>query len=157
TVLSQNFDGVTAPALPAGWTTSFVNGAANCTPTGTCAQGNNWTTATTNTPPSAPNAAFHNDPTCVTDNYLVSPGIAITTTSAQLTCRNAYNLENTFDGGVLEISTDTGATWNDITSGAIGGSFVSGGYNGTISVNFLSPILGRQAWTNLSGGSTAAP
>jgi subtilase family protein/HYR domain-containing protein len=157
TVFSENFDGVTAPALPAGWTTSFVNGAANCTPTGTCAGGNNWTTSTTNTPPSAPNAAFHNDPTCVTDNYLVSPGIAITTTTAQLSFSNAYNLENTFDGGVLEISTDGGGTFNDVTSVAIGGSFVSGGYNGTISVNFLSPILGRSAWTGLSGGSSAAP
>ena len=157
TAFSENFDGVTAPTLPAGWTTSFVNGAANCTPTGTCAQGNNWTTATTNTPPSAPNAAFHNNPTCVTDNYLVSPGVAITTTVAQLSFRNAYNLENTFDGGVLEISTDGGATFADVTSGAIGGSFVSGGYNGTISVNFLSPILGRPAWTGLSGGTTAAP
>src|SRR5205814_6037699 len=67
TVFTQNFDGVVAPALPAGWTTSFVNG-------GTCTQGNNWTTATA-VVDTAPNAAFHNDPTCVTDNYLVSPSI----------------------------------------------------------------------------------
>jgi Subtilase family/HYR domain len=154
---SENFDGVTAPALPAGWTTSFVNGAANCTPTGTCALGTNWTTATTNAPPSAPNAAFHNDATCVTDAFLVTPSINITTSTAQLTFRQARNLENNFDGSVLEVSTDGGGSWNDVTSGAIGGSFVTGGYNGTISNNFLSPIKGRPAWTGLSGGSTAAP
>ncbi len=153
-VLSENFDGVTAPALPAGWTTSFVNGAANCTPTGTCALGNNWTTSITNTPPSAPNAAFHNNPTCVTDNYLVSPALNIIS-NAVLTFSQARNIESTFDGTVLEVSTDGGSTWTDVI--ANGGSFVSGGYNGPISVNFLSPIAGRMAWTGLSGGSSAAP
>jgi hypothetical protein len=159
TALTQNFDGVTAPALPAGWTTSFTNGAANCTPTGTCALGGNWVTATTNTPPSAANAAFHNNPTCVTDGFLVSPPINITTATAQLTFRNAFNLESTFDGAVLEVSSPNinAGAFTDITNAAVGGSFVSGGYTGTISVNFLSPIPGRQAWTGLSGGSSAAP
>ncbi len=153
-VLSENFDGVTAPALPAGWTTTFVNGAANCTPTGTCALGSNWTTATTNTPPSAPNAAFHNDVTCVTDNFLVTPPINIVS-NAQLTFSQARNIESTFDGTVLEVSTNGGSTWTDVITN--GGSFVSNGYNGAISANFLSPIAGRMAWTGLSGGSTAAP
>ncbi len=153
-VLSENFDGVTAPALPAGWTTSFINGAANCTPTGTCALGSNWTTATTNTPPSAPNAAFHNDVTCVTDNFLVTPPLNIVSNST-LTFTQARNIESTFDGTVLEVSTNGGSSWTDVITN--GGSFVSNGYNGTISANFLSPIAGRMAWTGLSGGSTAAP
>jgi hypothetical protein len=148
---SQNFDGVVAPALPSGWATSFSNGT-NCT------QGNNWTTTTTN-PSSAPNAAFHNDPTCVTDNLLVSPSINIVSTTATLSFKNAFNLESGFDGTVLEVSTDGGSTWADITSPAISGAgaFTSGGYNRTISVNFLSPIAGRMAWSSLSGGTTAAP
>src|SRR5205085_7181050 len=100
---------------------------------------------------------FHNDPSCVTDNYLVSPSVNITTANAQLTFRNAFNLEAGFDGGVLEVTTDAGATWADITSAGIGGSFVSGGYNRTISVNFSSPIAGRQAWSALSGGTAATP
>src|SRR5947209_16365367 len=62
-------------ALPiSGWATSFVNG-------GTCTQGSNWTTVT-NMVATSPNAAFHNDPTCVTDNYLVSPSINITSGTA---------------------------------------------------------------------------
>jgi Subtilase family/HYR domain len=149
TVFTQNFDGVTAPALPAGWTTSFVNG-------GTCTAGSNWATTTTNVD-TAPNAAFHNDPNCITDNYLVSPSVNITTANAQLTFRNAFNLEAGFDGGVLEVSTDAGATWADITSGGIGGSFTAGGYNRTISSSFSSPIAGRMAWSALSGGTTATP
>src|SRR5215216_2632230 len=155
-VLAENFDGVTAPALPAGWTTSFTNGAATCAPSGTCVLGGNWVT-TTNLPSSAPNAAFHDEPICVTDNLLVTPGISITGSSPILTFSNQFNLESGFDGTVLEISTDGGATWADVTSAAIGGSFIQGGYNDTISVNFLSPIAGRMAWSGLSGGTTTTP
>jgi hypothetical protein len=58
-------------------------------------------------------------------------------------------LESTFDGAVLEMSTNGGATWNDILTV---GSFVQNGYNGTISSSFGSPIGGRQAWTGNSPG-----
>jgi hypothetical protein len=149
TLLTQNFDGVTPPALPGGWTTSFTNGAANCTPTGTCTQGSNWTTSATSSD-TAPNSAFHNDPSCVTDNLLDPPTVAIPAgTTAQITLHHTYNTESGFDGGVLEISINGGAFADIITAG---GSFVSGPYNATISVNFLSPIAGRQAWTGNSGG-----
>ena len=50
---------------------------------------------------------------------------------------------------VLEISINGGA-YQDIV--AAGGSFVTGGYTGTISVNFGSPIGGRMAWTGNSAG-----
>ena len=66
-------------------------------------------------------------------------------TSATLTFWHAYDMENTYDGGVLEVSTDGGSTWADVT--AVGGSFISGGYDGAISTAFNSPIAGRQAWT----------
>jgi hypothetical protein len=85
----------------------------------------------------------------VTDSTLDTPTINITSNSAQLTFRNSFNTESTFDGGVLEISINGGAFTDILTAG---GSFVSGGYSGTISVNFLSPIAGRQAWTGNSGG-----
>ncbi|HYP28851.1 MAG TPA: S8 family serine peptidase [Blastocatellia bacterium] len=146
TAFTENFDGVTAPALPAGWTTSFVNGAG-------CALGSNWTTVTTPND-TAPNSAFHNDPNCITDNFLVTPAIAISSASAQLTFRRNNNLESTFDGMVLEISNPAinGGAFQDIITA--GGSFVTGGYNATISVNFSSPIAGRQAWSGNSGGFT---
>ena len=56
--------------------------------------------------------------------------MAITSASAQVSFRNNFNLESTFDGGVLEISINGGA-FSDIV--AAGGSFVSGGYTSTIS------------------------
>jgi hypothetical protein len=55
-----------------------------------------------------------------------------------------------FDGGVLEISTDGGNTFQDIL--AAGGSFIMGGYNRTIATDRGSPIAGRQAWSGNSEG-----
>ena len=138
-VLSENFDGVTAPALPAGWVASNAAGAAPL-----------WVTSTT-TPDTAPNDAFIDDPPVVTDKLLDTPSIAITSAAAQVSFRNFYNLESTFDGGVLEVSINGGA-FTDITNATVGGSFVTGGYNATISTSFMSPIAGRMAWSGNAGG-----
>ena len=69
-------------------------------------------------------------PAVVSDKRLDSPRIPITSSIAQVTFRNNYNLEASppsfFDGGVLEISIGGGA-FTDIIGA--GGSFVAGGYN----------------------------
>src|SRR6185295_8914631 len=81
--------------------------------------------------------------------------INLPATSAQLRFRHNYNLEASgapttgYDGGVLEIKIGGGA-FTDILSA--GGSFVSGGYDHTISTGFANPIAGRQAWSGNSGG-----
>jgi hypothetical protein len=80
---------------------------------------------------------------------LVSPVVPITSTTAQLKFRNNFNTESTFDGEVVEMKVDAGA-FQDIL--AAGGTFVSGGYNATISNCCSSPIAGRQAWSGASGG-----
>ena len=152
---TENFDGIAAPALPAGWTTSFTNGDGDCTVGGAlCTLGSNWTTTNTAPVDTAPNAAFHNDPSCVTNNVLDTPSINITSTAAQVMFRNNYNVESTFDGGVLEVSSPNinGGAFTDITAAAVGGSFVTGGYNSTISAGSLSPIAGRPAWSGNSVG-----
>ena len=136
--LAQNFDGVTAPALPTGWTSVQTSGTAI-----------NWTTTTT-TPSSAPNAAFGNETTTVNAAALVSPAVAITSASAQIKFKNQFNLETNFDGTVLEYSTNGGTTWTDVITG--GGSFVSGGYNGSIDSAATGPLAGRAAWTGTSTG-----
>ena len=135
----ENFDGVTAPALPASWTATsgVVNGASN-----------KWAT-TNSTSVSAPNSATTNDPPSISDEYLDSKSYTITSPTAQLTFQNNYNLESTFDGMVLEISINAGAFTDILTAG---GSFVTGGYNATISSAFGSPIGGRQAWSGNSSG-----
>lgn len=136
--LAENFDTVTPPALPAGWTNTQTSGTLI-----------NWTTVTT-TPNSAPNAAFANDPTPVNAAALSTPAVPIGSTDSQLKFRNKYITESTFDGMVLEFSTNGGGTWTDVITG--GGSFVSGGYNALISSSFMSPIAGRMAWTGTSAG-----
>ncbi|MEY2504879.1 MAG: hypothetical protein QOG27_1159, partial [Verrucomicrobiota bacterium] len=149
-IYQENFDGVIAPNLPANWSASFTSGAADCTPAGTCAQGTNWVTTTSGSD-TAPNCAFHNAPDCVTDSNLDTRPFAIPGIGGgnQLYFRHNYNLESGRDGGVLEISIAGGAFTDIITAG---GSFGQGGYNGTISTGFLSPIGGRPAWTGNSNG-----
>jgi hypothetical protein len=135
-IFSQNFDGVAAPGLPSGWSSS-ITGA-----------GTAWAT-TTAAADTAPNSVFADDPGHVTDNLLVSPPITITSASSQHTFRHSYNTEDRYDGGVLEISSN-GGTFKDILSA--GGSFLANGYNQSIPTTFSSPIGGRAAWSGNSGG-----
>ena len=105
-----------------------------------------------------PNANFIDDPAVVSDKRLDSTQLSfLEGTSVRLTFRHKFNLEASdqnpslgYDGGVLELSTDGGNTFQDIL--AVGGSFVMGGYNCTISSDRGSPIAGRQAWSGNSGG-----
>jgi hypothetical protein len=140
-IFSQNFDGVTAPALPAGWVTA----ATGIEPL--------WVTSIS-LPNSTPNAAFAPNVANIGNTTLDSPSISVPAAGATLSFKISYNMESTFDGAVLEVSINNGA-FQDITTG--GNAFIAGGYNGAISANFSSPIASRQAWTGLSGGTTAAP
>ena len=137
-LLDENFDTTLPPALPAGWVNTQTSGT-----------GISWTTVTT-TPNSAPNAAFANNPATVNAAALSTPAVSISSADNQLLFKNKYITESTFDGVVLEFSTDGGATWTDVITG--GGSFVSGGYNALISASFGSPIAGRSAWSGTSAG-----
>ena len=51
------------------------------------------------------------------------------------------------DGGVVEISTDSGNTWNDAS-----GLFVQNGYTGKIYTGAGNPLAGRSAFVGESGG-----
>jgi hypothetical protein len=131
TVFSQNFDAPTVPpALPAGWTTT-TSGVANTS----------WITVTTNTVDVA-NCAFSLDVPTTSDASLISPVIPITSSSLQLSFSHRYSLESGYDGGVLELSVDGGAFTDILTAG---GTFVQGGYSGSVSGNPVGP--GRSAWT----------
>ena len=133
---NENFDNVTAPALPAGWTTTHTGVEVN------------WVTSTT-TPDTPLNDAFAPDPNAIGNTELVSPNFVVAAGGSTMSFRRSNNMETGFDGAVLEISIN-GAPYQDII--AAGGSFSAGAYNGTISVNFGSPIAGRMAWTGNSGG-----
>jgi hypothetical protein len=120
----ENFDSVTPPALPQEWLATNALGPPPL-----------WVTSNSGLPgPPAdtlPNAAFIDDPAVVSDKRLDSMFFSFFEgCCAQLTFRHNFNLEASdqnpnlgFDGGVLELSTDGGNTFQDIV--AAGGSFVS--------------------------------
>src|SRR5205814_8092529 len=145
----ENFDGVTAPALPAGWvaTNSTVG----------MPDPDMWVTSTI-TPDTAPNDAFIPDQDGISDKYLDSRNINVTSASATLSFRNNYNTEMSggifWDGYVLEVSTPSisGGDFLDITDSHVGGTIVSGGYTGTIDGTANNPLAGRMAWSGSSSG-----
>jgi subtilisin family serine protease len=146
---TENFDAVTPPALPPGWTASNAQGPPPL-----------WETSNSGVPIppaySPPNAAYINDPDLVSDKRMDLPHlIFFEVFSARLTFRHNFNLEASdtnpnlgFDGGVLEISTDGGNTFQYVPSSA----FLMGGYNRTISTDRGSPIAGLRAWSGNSEG-----
>jgi hypothetical protein len=136
TVFTENFDGVMAPTLPLGW-----------------GGPGDWATSTT-TPDTVPNDAFVDDPGFDSDKSLDSRYLIISSGVAQVSFRNSYDLEFGYDGGVLEISSPNinGGAFTDVTDPAVGGSFISGGYNSTIAFGSGNPIAGRRAWSGNSGG-----
>jgi len=137
----ENFDSVTPPNLPSGWTAANASGSAPL-----------WLTTTTGSD-SGPNNAFLGDLGDVnSDKRLDTPPILIASTSAVLTFRNNYSLPGGAGGGdaaVLEISIGGGA-FQDIL--AAGGSFVGGGYDVTRAGGSNPLLVGRMVWTGGSGG-----
>jgi len=148
--LMEHFDNVTPPGLPMDWTATNAQGPPPL-----------WVTSDSGVPiPPAdtpPNAAFIDDPAVVSDKLLDSLGILLPPAPLSLTFRHNFSLEASgedpnlgFDGAVLELSTDGGNTFQDILG--VGGTFVIGGYNRTISADRGSPIAGRRAWSGNSDG-----
>jgi len=137
TTFTQNFDGVAAPALPAGWSAVSVAG------------GVNFVSATANSN-SAPNSAFALNPTTVGGGSdLTSPSIPIAAPAATLSFRHRFDTEGGWDGGLLEISIGGGA-FTDIV--AAGGRFIQNGYNGAVGGGTNNPIANRNAWSGNSNG-----
>jgi hypothetical protein len=144
-LLGEPFDRVKPPALPPGWVgTNAID-----------PDGIFWVTSNSGNPSppadSLPNGAFINDPSAISDKRLDSPPIFESqgTGCAQVTFQNNFDFQDGLDGGVLEVSFDSGATFEDVLTA---GNFTTGGYNGTISNCCSNPLAGRQAWTGNSGG-----
>lgn len=76
------------------------------------------------------------------DDRLIAPPQRLGS-GTRLSFVHRFSTEIEFDGGVVEISTDNGATWRDVVDA--GGTFVSGAYNGTLSAGG-----GRDGWTGIS-------
>jgi subtilisin-like proprotein convertase family protein len=132
-VFSENFDSLTAPALPAGWTTTR-SGEIDVFKT------------VSDFPDSPPNAIFVNDPNTQGISELVSPAIALGNAQHKLVFRHFYQTDFEFDGCVLEISVNGGAFTDIVTAG---GSFTSGAYDTPL---VSSGLAGRRAWTGQQAG-----
>ena len=140
TTFSEDFDGVTPPALPAGWTATNVQGPAPL-----------WTTSHTGmpTPPfdTPPNAAFVDNPQVVSDKRLDSPShpdrdrLRSAHLPEQLLHRDHVRRRSAGD----QIG---GGAFQDIR--AAGGSLVVGTYSGTLQTGLDNPLSGRLAWTGNS-------
>ena len=135
----ENFDGVTAPALPSGWTTSAD---LSMVP---------WVSSNAESS-SSPNAAFGREDAGGGSSELISPAISITNPNAQLIFQHHVNIKP-FSEGTLEISIDDGA-FEEIEDA--GGVFVAGPYNGSLgwiddSAGFFTTVVALPA---AAAGST---
>jgi len=136
-VFTENFDGLTPPAIPAGWT-NFRTGT------------NVLWKSVRGTGDTLPNSIYTPDPPATGDVHITSAPIPINTTNALLSFRHKYGFEIPagYDGGILEIAIGAGP-FMDITNG---GSFLTNGYTSLISTNFGNPLGGRRAWSGTSTG-----
>jgi len=102
---------------------------------------NDWTVTFYGQAHSPIHTWFSTNASTTKDVVLVTPPVDITP-ETMLRFYHTYALEAGFDGAVIEISTDGGATWEDL-----GNQVTQGFYNGVISTQFGSRIAGRRAWT----------
>jgi hypothetical protein len=98
---------------------------------------------------------FGLDAPFVSDTQAVSPVFSVGPQPFVVSFSNAFDMEadsfgDFFDGGVIELSSDGGLTWSDVTMfGA------SPGYTGTLSLGGGNPIEGRSAYVGRSAGFPA--
>ena len=150
----QNFDSVTPPALPNGWTSNVAIGAATT---------NGFVTRSVGYADSGANAVWIDDVDDYADVMLTAPAQTVTIpTTATITYRQSYVLwapdalpltNRAFNGAVLEVSID-GAAFADIVSA--GGSLAAA-YNASLDPNVASPLattspFNRTVWSGNSGG-----
>lgn len=122
-----------------GWTASASVGA------------NAWTCPESFYASSGIQHAFGEDLPGVSDSSLaMSSALTLPPWKTYLRFRHAHDFEGRpirYDGGVVEYSTDAGASWTDA-----GGLIDVNGYNGTITWGYDNPLAGRSAFTTRSNG-----
>ena len=125
---------VTATTIPSSWitsstnTTNFVVSSAQST--------------------SAPNSFFAVNEAAISDFSIatVEP-VSLGAVPPVLSFLHNYNTEAGWDGGVVELSTNNGSTWDDLGAG-----MTENGYNGSMGTGSNNPIGGRAAFTGNSNG-----
>ena len=110
-----------------------------------------WVT-TTVTPHSGAQSWHADDLSTVSDQRLVSPGVALPSGQNPVVLKfwSMRNLENNgttacFDGGILEVTTDGGSTWTQLTAP----NLLTDPYDGAVSLSFSNPLAGLNAWCGI--------
>jgi bacillolysin len=87
-------------------------------------------------------------PATISDSYAAMKSSVTLPAGAFLHFAHAYGFEGPrYDGGVLEYSTNGGASWNDAAA-----LFTHNGYDGTVSTSYSNPLGGRSAFLDDSHG-----
>lgn len=81
----------------------------------------------------------------VSDQYLILNVPGSMPPAMELSFWHYYDTETGYDGGVIEISTDNGATWNDLDS-----LVLENGYPYQLLAGTLNPLAGRPAFSGYS-------
>ncbi len=94
------------------------------------------------------------DPGGLSDEYLITPPLNVAASGAfTFSFKQAYSYETSggifWDGGVIEITDNAGASWTDI------GASASPTYGGTLYVGAGNPLSGRSAYVGQSTGFPA--
>lgn len=155
--VTEDFEGVTPPALPDGWSAQIATGAASDVP---------WATVAVGYANSPTNVAWVDDVDDYADIRLTSPTYSLPASGAvAVTFHHSYVLwapdpddldAGAFNGGVFEISVNGGA-FQDIL--VAGGSFSAGAYDAALDPAFDSPLaqpplLNRPVWSGQSADFT---
>lgn len=87
------------------------------------------------------------DPAALSDQWLTSPSLALPAATQQpitFSFWQSHSFEGSttcYDAGILEISTNGGTSWSQLTP--MVGTY---GYNGTVSNSYSNPLAGKTAW-----------
>jgi hypothetical protein len=111
--------------------------------------GNTW--AENSTAHSGAHSWKANDTGAISDQRFVSPAIALPTSQIPLTLQFWHkrdmepNSPGCFDGGILEVSTDSGASWTQVSDADL----LTDPYNGPVSDAYDNPLANLDAWCDV--------
>ena len=120
--------------IPSNWSISSIDA-------------NNFTVSSTKSH-STPNAFFGANASTASDFRIATNlPVAIGANPTLLSFWHNFDTEDGWDGGMVEISTDAGASWTDL-----GPNMIVNGYNGSMGSGSSNPLAGRAAFTGNSNG-----
>ncbi|MBS1663792.1 MAG: M36 family metallopeptidase [Bacteroidetes bacterium] len=131
TAVNDTREGTTLPS----WTQTISNGA------------NQWNVSTTRAH-SGTHSWYAVDIGSKTDFAMTTTNSYVLDTVSTLSFWHYYETDPSYDGGVVEISTDAGSTWQDL-----GPYMTQNGYNTTISPLYTNNLANRSAFSGSSGGT----